>query len=334
LFGKPGDPASVLQVGDGELALLLADRRRPNPIVVPLTGYGDHERRLRIQAVLRSHRASSAVTVRLDRSLVFETAIELPLSAEGSLAAILRHQIERLVPLPSAEASFAWRVASRSAFANTLKVDLVIARTATINRALATAAAGGLDPRLVAAPEPQSSSHPAAEPMALWQAGRGRGETPALRRLRHGIEIAAIVLVLAAYGLHVHRLDQIRTDLQAQIGRERPVAAAVQSLAQQVERAGAELAFFRGRRQDPSPLAVLDALTRLMPTDSWVKELSVHGRTIEISGFSPHAADLVARIESSATFENPQFRSPITLAPDGKSERFDLSLDAKRGSKP
>jgi general secretion pathway protein L len=94
------------------------------------------------------------------------------------------------------------------------------------------------------------------------------------------------------------------------------------------------LAFFRGRRQDPSPLAVLDALTRLMPTDSWVKELSVHGRTIEISGFSPHAADLVARIESSATFENPQFRSPITLAPDGKSERFDLSLDAKRGSKP
>ena len=42
-----------------------------------------------------------------------------------------------------------------------------------------------------------------------------------------------------------------------------------------------------------------------------------------------NASDLVSRVEGSAMFNNPRFRSPITLAPDGKSERFDLSLDIK-----
>lgn len=114
VLGKPGDPTSILQVGGGEMVLLLADRRRASPIVVPLTGFGDHERRLRIQAVLRTHRASDRVAVRLDRSLVFETGIELPLSAETSLRPILEHQIERLVPLGSAEACFAYRIAGRA----------------------------------------------------------------------------------------------------------------------------------------------------------------------------------------------------------------------------
>ena len=124
-------------------------------------------------------------------------------------------------------------------------------------------------------------------------------------------------------------IHQIRDDLQTRIDHAKPVAAAVQSLAQQVDETDQALAFFRTRRNEVPPLAILDELTRLIPTDSWVKQLTVHGRTVEIDGNSPHASDLVSRVEGSAMFNNPRFRSPITLAPDGKSERFDLSLDIK-----
>ena len=98
---------------------------------------------------------------------------------------------------------------------------------------------------------------------------------------------------------------------------------------QHVDEANQTLGFFQSRRNEAPPLAILDELTRLVPTDSWVKQLTVHGRTVEIGGNSPRASDLVSRVEGSAIFENPRFRSPITLAPDGKSERFDLSLDIK-----
>lgn len=333
LFGKPGDPTSILQLGGSELTLFLADRRRQVPIVVPLTGFGDNERRMRIQAVLRSHRASDAVAVRLDRSLVFETGIELPLSAEGSLRPILEHQIERLVPLSSPEACFAYRIAARSPFANTLDVRLTITKNETIERALALARGDGLSPRLVVAPPAEGAANGAGAgaPAILWQAKSGRSETLGHRRLRHGLGILAVLLSLSAYGLYVHRLDQVRSDLQARIDRDRPVAAAVQRLGQQIGRTAAELAFFRDRRQAPPPLAIVAALTKLVPLDSWARQLTVRGQTVEISGSSPRATDLISRAEKSAMFENPQFRSPITLSTDGKSERFDLSLDIKKG---
>ena len=325
LFGGPGEPASVLQFGAGEPVLLVSDRPQASPLVLPLASFGEHERRMRVQSVLRSHRVDDAVAVCLDRSLVFETSIDLPTAAEGSLDAILRHQIERLVPLSAADTSFAFRIIARMPAAGTLKVGLTIAKNTTIDAALAAAKAAGLNPRLVIVP--QASGAPGGR-VVLWRASSLK-EATGHRRLRHALEIAAIVFAFFAYGLYVHRLDRIRDDLQARIDHAKPVAAAVQSLAQQVSQINEALSFFQNRRNEAPPLAILDELTRLVPTDSWIKQLTVRGRTVEIDGNSPHASDLVSLVEGSAMFENPRFRSPITLAPDGKSERFDLSLDIK-----
>jgi general secretion pathway protein L len=326
LFGGPGEPISVLQFGAGEPVLLVSDRRQANPIVLPLAGFGEHERQMRVQSVLRSHRADDTVEVRLDRSLVFETSIDLPLAAERSLQAILQHQIERLVPLSAAEACFAFRIAGRVSAAGLLKVRLIIAKNATIEAGLAAARDVGLNPRLVVVPQAEGAP---GDRVVLWRAGSGQTEMIGHRRLRHALEIAAVVFVLLAYGLYVHRLDRICDDLQARINHAEPVAAAVQSLAQRVGETNAALAFFQSRRNEVWPLAILDELTRLVPTDSWVKQLVVRGRMVEIDGNSPRATDLVSRVESSALFANPRFRSPITLSPDGKSEHFDLSFDIR-----
>jgi general secretion pathway protein L len=326
LFGQSGETTSVLQFGAGEPVLLLSDRRQASPIVLPLAGFGEHERRMRVQSVLRGHRADDTVAVSLDRSMVFETSIDLPSAAEGSLDAILRHQIERLVPLSAAETCFAYRIIARMPTAGTLKVGLTIAKNATIEAGLAAAKAAGLNPRLVIVPQPEGAP---SDRVVLWRAGSGPAAVIGRRRLRHALEIAAIVFAFLAYGLYVHRLDRIRDDLQTRIDHAKPVAAAVQSLAQRVGETNEALSFFRSRRNEVPPLAILDELTRLVPTDSWVKQLAARGRTVEIDGSSPRASDLVSRVESSAMFENPRFRSPITLSPDGKSERFDLLLDIK-----
>jgi len=286
---------------------------------------------MRVQSVLRGHRADDTVAVSLDPSLVFETSIDLPAAAEGSLDAILQHQIERLVPLSAAETCFAHRIIARVPPAGTLRVALTIAKNTTIAAGLAAARAAGLDPRLVIVPQPEGAP---SDRVVLWRAGNGMAEATGPRRLRHALEIAAIVSAFLAYGLYVHRLDRIRDDLKTRIDHAKPVAAAVQSLAQQVGETNEALSFFRSRRNEVPPLAMLDELTRLVPIDSWVKQLVARGRTVEIDGNSPHASDLVSRVEGSAMFENPRFRSPITLAPDGKSERFDLSLDIKSEPAP
>jgi general secretion pathway protein L len=272
-------------------------------------------------------RHGGAVAIGLDRALIFESVVELPLAAEASLRQILQHQIDRLVPLDAAETAFQYRIEPRAADAETLRVRVHIAKRATIERALAMARDVGLDPkRIIVADAQRESGLP-----ALWQADDAVGSQRARRRR---LEIAAMILAATGYALYVHRLDRMRDGLEARLAAATPAAAAVRALGGEAERMDAAEAFFARRRNETEALGAVDELTRMVPLDSWLTRLSIRGREVEIAGYSPHASDIVARVEASAIFRNPQFRSPITLAPDGKRERFDLTFEIRPRATP
>ncbi len=125
---------------------------------------------------------------------------------------------------------------------------------------------------------------------------------------------------------------RIRDDLRTRVVRAEQAAGAARDLGRSVARTQAALAFLDQRRDSVPPLRILDALTRLVPPDSWVTRLDLRGNRIEIAGEGPRATDLIARIERSTLFEKPEFRSPITLAPDGRVEQFDLSFATRAGA--
>jgi general secretion pathway protein L len=336
LLGKADAPTAMLEVGADRVILMLSDRSRPSPVTIPLTGYGEDEVRARVKSAIRNRRTGTAVVVRLAPGLVFETSLELPISATPALRSILEHQIERLVPLSAAEACFEYRVAPHAPLDKTVKVHLSIAKRETIDRALASARDAGLSPRLVIAPpaEGPADEGRGRRPLVLWRAGRAATESAAQRRLLRGLEIGAVLLLLCAYGCYVHRLDLIRDDLAARVAEAKRAASQVQALGQRIEQQGSALALLRHRRADVPPLKLLDAITRLVPDDSWVTQLSLRDRTLEMIGYAPRVTDLIARIEGSAMLEKPQFRAPITLSPDGKGERFTLSVEIKPEPQP
>jgi general secretion pathway protein L len=300
LFGRNDEPDALLKIGSGDAILWSSEAA--------------------LQSAIRSGRRGDAVTIGLDRSLIFETDIDLPLSAERTLRQVLLHQIERLVPLDTADTRFEYRVERRAVDSKTVTVRVFIVKRATIDRALAVARGAGLSPRLIIVGDWQGEG---PSPV-LWQAGDAADTN---RSLRRSVEVATLILAAVAYGLYIHRLDQIRDELEARLAAATPAAAAVRSLAGEVGQIDAATAFFERRRREAAPLRVVDALTKLVPTDSWVSRLEMRGPAVEITGYSPRASDLVTRVEGSAFFANPQFRSPITLAPDGKSERFDLTFE-------
>lgn len=319
VFGREEEPGLLLRVGAGEPALVVTDRRRAGPSVISLAGCDAEERRARVRSALKPGRAPAAV-IGLAAGTVLATEIELPLAALAALRQILRHQIERLVPLDPGEVQFDYRVLPRAADAKTVGVRVFIAKSAAIDRALGLARDCGLDPRLVIAADDAGIG----DPPVFWRAPvTGAGH----RRLCRYLEAAALVLLASAYGVYLHRLDADREALQARLAATN--AAAVLALADEAERAEAAAAFLDQRRRETRPLPALDALTGLVPADSWLTRVALRGRAVEISGLSPHASNLVARVEASAFFENPHFRSPITLAPDGARERFELRLDIR-----
>jgi len=320
-----GEPATVLLLTREAATLLLPARGRSGAVTVALADVSEEPLRARVNAVLRDRHLSNAATVRLDPVFVHEAEVTLPAAAEPALGQVMQHQIERLVPLPAKDVVFARRVAARAPDGKSIKVRVVMTRRTTIDRALQVARAAGLIPKLVIVGDSDADRGTAAA--VFWRAERRQASRyPRLLRL---LEALIVVLALAEYGLHVDRLDRIRSALEAEVARARQEATSVQAKAETLAQASEALDFFEARRHEIPPLRIIEELTRLIPKDSWINQLSLRGRTIELTGFAPRATELIPRLEASALFEKPQFRSAITLSPDGRSERFSVALAIK-----
>jgi general secretion pathway protein L len=324
MWGGPGQVAATLDLTGDMVFLVLQERGRAAPLSVAL-GDASAEARGRVSDLLRRRKSPDSVAIRLDPKQLFVTTLTLPRAAERSLEAVLRHQVERLLPLPAVQTSFAFRVLPHPAGATTLQIVVAVVKRTSIDRALALARSLGLAPRQVVA----WINEAGPRPLIMWQADRSRAQTIARRRVCRGLELAAVVLALIAYGLHVHRLEQVRDGLLDAVSQARQQAVTTRALSQQVTQSADALSFLRTRRQEADQLGVLDTLTRLLPLDSWVSELRLRDRTVEIIGTSPRATDLITLIEGSQVFDRAQFRSPITLLPDGHAERFDLTFEVK-----
>jgi len=316
------DPAAapaILDVSTADATLVLVDRGSPQPTRIAITGQTPDLERAEVQSAIR-RRATNAVIVRLDQSLVLDASISLPLTAERSLRPILRNQLERLVPLSADEVEFEYQIVTRSTANKTISVRLVIATHASIERALAIARSVGLTPRSIIA------AGAGNETITLWRAGRADGTSSVQRRLHRTLEVAAVLLLVTAYVTYVYRLGEMRDQLLDDVAAATRASSAARDLLNRNVQTEKAVAVLQRQRREVHPLMLLDELTQLVPQTTWISQLIVRGRNIELIGYSPRVAELISRIENHELFFDPKFLSPITMSPDGKGERFDLSL--------
>ena len=76
-------------------------------------------------------------------------------------------------------------------------------------------------------------------------------------------------------------------------------------------------------------MLALDALSRVLPDNTYVTELRMDKDKLQIAGTSQDAAALVRLIEQSAHFKHATFSAPTTRSVDGTGERFRFEADIK-----
>jgi general secretion pathway protein L len=324
LAGHPERAPAILEMSADRATLVLAKRGSARAAELPLRGIDPQEARSRVQSARQGRRLGDAVVIRLDQSVLLRSSITLPMAAERSLRSILQNQLERLVPLPADQICFQYRILSRSATAKTLNIELVTARRASIDDAVVLAKSVGLVPRVAIAAGGGTQRDAA---LVLWRAGRQSDESQGQRVLKRGLELATALLLVVAYGTYVYRLDERRNELQVELTRAAKAASVARDLVQQQTATESALVLLERRRKEPSPLALLNELTGLIPSSAWVSQLTLQKRSIELIGYSRRVSDFVPRINNSDSFFNFKFRSPTVLSPDGKGERFDISFD-------
>lgn len=79
-------------------------------------------------------------------------------------------------------------------------------------------------------------------------------------------------------------------------------------------------------------LRMLQELTKLLPDGTWVQDLHISEDTVEINGYSSHAAELVPPLENSPYFTQVEFTAPITQDNQNR-EVFRIRMRLKQARK-
>lgn len=106
------------------------------------------------------------------------------------------------------------------------------------------------------------------------------------------------------------KAKEVRTELNRRAARIKEVNALRHSLATQ-----------------RSMTEIWEEVSRVLPDNAYVTDLSVRGSTVTLEGFSPAAASIIEPIESSPMFKGAEFSSAVVKVPGKDGERFQVNLE-------
>jgi general secretion pathway protein L len=275
-----------------------------------------------IAAALQGSRAE--MILRSDRFLF--RPLDLPKRAGEFLEGIVRSQIDRLTPWSAADAAFGWTPPAEIAKD---RIALTVVATARALVAPYAQALSAFGIRSIAVLTLSPAGEARAVPVeVLQQKGAGALGTGDVRR----VLVAVLVLAILSMGLAVTadqiigpNLDAQRNDISRSVA-ERRTAIRRDAL---VGDPSDQLALERRKRETPSSVIVLEALSQILPDHTYATEFRVEGDKLQVVGITHDAPSLIRLIEQSPHFTRATFFAPTTRSPSDPGERFHIEARIK-----
>ena len=330
LFFSPSRKVLVLEPSEHRVVLRLFRGRKCRTLGE--VQRGDEEPvalRLAIGRLIRKiNLRRTQIALRLPTKESLNRTIVLPWMAESEVRSALMFQIDRFTPYSIEDVCFDYRISARDPESKRLTVELTTISRAVVESNLTLAEAWGLRPDIVDVLD----DNPEAPPrLNLLSEATAPGASKALRMLNAALATTAVVLLALAIYVPVKEKGVEAKALAAQVGEVKSKAQEVAELRLEVERLQGEAEFLsEEKRRAPSHVQVIDALTRSMPDDTWLKELTIEGRETNIVGYSGGASRLIGEIDASPRFQNPRFLSPVVQDSRLGLERFFVSFEIEQ----
>lgn len=293
------------------------------------------ERASRIEALLdpglrqRLARGTLQVCVRLPSDRALRTHVSLPLAAEADLRQALLFQLDRRTPFPVDTVHFAHRVVDRNETTRQLDVELTLVLRRVVSEAVAVAKTLGCTPSAVEVAAETPSG--AASGNLLPDEDRPR-RRPVTLIAQAAAAVLALVAVAALYQpiYAAHRTaDELRQRMQA----EKDAAERVRLIKDEVAKLTDAERFLIGAKQaTPTATELLYELTRVLPDDTWLQQLTVAAGDIRITGLSRSSSALIQGLGQSGMFLVPQFHSAVMQDQSTGKERFEI--ETRIGKRP
>ena len=268
-----------------------------------------------LQSALGSRRGP--LVLRPPRGVLLQRPVELPLAAERDLGQVLRYEMDRLTPFALDEVYWGWAVERRDRVRGRVHVLLLVAPKAAMAPVLAVLRRAGASPEALET----AGAAPHAIPLDPSRPGQ---EQLRRRVLAFAAAVCAVLAVMAA-GLPFVQQSLAMGTVDRRIKTLRPQVDQAQALRRRIASgtAGADvLATQRAATGDA--LAVLATVTDVLPDDTYLTELTLHGRVLTLTGQSAAAARLIEALSANPRLRDPAFIAPVTRNEMAKADQFSI----------
>ncbi|MEQ9606047.1 MAG: PilN domain-containing protein [Kiloniellaceae bacterium] len=260
----------------------------------------------------------------LPRGDIVSRPTQLPLAAEENLREVVGFEMDRLTPFSRDDVYYACRLTGRDLKAKRLTVEVLLAPRLKVDTLVSGLKSEGF---LVGAVDVASVE--AGRPLGVNLLPEAALPAPSKigRAVSAVLTAAALVLLFLALEIPLDRRADYAAALNEQVKTERARVAVLQRLQDEIAALRSHNTSLDGlKREGALVLPLLDQVTRLLPDDVWLNQLSLNEDRLDLAGFSPNSSALVTTFEQASRFTGTVFRAPVTQDPRLGLERFSLSL--------
>ena len=281
-------------------------------------------------ATLRQLLRGASVAYLLQPSRFVVRTLQLPGRAAEFLDGIVRAQIDRLTPWSPANAAFGWH---RPAEAGSERMVVTIAATARSLLDPYIEAAAGLGAGLITISAVLPEPLPDTAAIAIHE--QKLAQMAVLRRVRRvliGMLAGAGALSavsIAADSVIGGMFEAWHDELTSRIAERR---SQLQSGHDRASEAVLELE--RRKHSTPSSVIIIEALSKLLPDDTYLTELRIQGDKLQIVGITKNAPALIRLIEQSHHFKRAAFFAPTTRSSGENGEHFSIEAHVEPVNTP
>jgi general secretion pathway protein L len=260
------------------------------------------------------------VILRIGPANLLETTIELPLAAERDAVNAIGYEMDRLTPFSAADVVWSAVLDRRDRVRERVLYRLSLVPKATLQTFLTVLERIGLTATLLEAETPDGEVRRLRLNKSVRQDARGQWMTIAWSAVG-AMALVTLVLPFVAQSMELGSVEQRIAALAPRIAKVDALRKTVIDGEARSDALAAE------RALTGNTLAVLAAVTDIMPDDTVLTEFSLHQGRLSISGQSLAAARLIPALAAEPGFRNPAFIAPVTRAPDGHSDLFAIHAE-------
>jgi general secretion pathway protein L len=255
------------------------------------------------------------------------TPVFLPEAAAATLEQVLQFELDRLTPFTADQVEMASVLLGKTGYGQCQALLVAVPRQ-RLESYLQDLTVWGLLPHRVEAERVrQDSPHLLAATDLLPERYRPRASY-GQRALKAALSLTvlALLVVVMVWPLWQQQqavafLKQHNKALEAPAQRVEQLQTTLDNLRAETEQLVAL------QRSQPDTLAMINALSALIPNDSWLTHLQYADKQLQIYGLSPSASGLIQALEASPYFSKVSLSAPLTQDKLSGRERFQISME-------